>query len=228
MEFYLWCPTFIGSPSLFQFPTGWNSTQISDETIRNNASFNSQRDGILRKAEYWEAKAEESFNSQRDGILLCREAYFALYRSFNSQRDGILPGSLTKKFKLGAVSIPNGMEFYPKGYLETTLDAKFQFPTGWNSTPQCGCMRIGIEVSIPNGMEFYRILCVISQCSFCCFNSQRDGILRGRLDKVCAWLKFVSIPNGMEFYTSLLCRGIVRECFNSQRDGILLKTGNTQ
>ena len=57
--------------------------------------------------------AAQSFNSQRDGILLFQEVFI---------RWGYV------------VSIPNGMEFYAfDGALEVML-AKFQFPTGWNST----------------------------------------------------------------------------------------------
>ena len=34
--------------SLFQFPTGWNSTKCEDITNQSDRCFNSQRDGILR------------------------------------------------------------------------------------------------------------------------------------------------------------------------------------
>ena len=36
------------------------------------------------------------------------------------------------------------------------LNIKFQFPTGWNSTPSKRETRADGLVSIPNGMEFYR------------------------------------------------------------------------
>ena len=75
---------------LFQFPTGWNSTQAPPQSGERLKCFNSQRDGILpsNEAGYyrfskfqfptgWNSTnvaaikkgATESFNSQRDGIL---------------------------------------------------------------------------------------------------------------------------------------------------------------
>ncbi len=108
-----------------------------------------------------------------------------------------------KRFKrmapLRAVSIPNGMEFYDeKGELKAYI-AEFQFPTGWNST--------GDSAVIDTEEER--------------FNSQRDGILLTRrrwLYSLCS----VSIPNGMEFYALLAVRALATDqCFNSQRDGIL-------
>ena len=54
----------------FQFPTGWNSTEIKERVK-----------GLKKKC----------FNSQRDGILLCFFFdCFEFFKSFNSQRDGIL------------------------------------------------------------------------------------------------------------------------------------------
>ena len=75
------------------------------------------------------------------------------------------------------VSIPNGMEFYPIEQVSFTLGHTFQFPTGWNSTK--------------------RPLRWVQSCH--CFNSQRDGILLGK----------ISATRANYF------------CFNSQRDGIL-------
>ena len=49
MEFYLLC---LGSQRFalrFQFPTGWNSTLAVISSAEARASFNSQRDGILRE-----------------------------------------------------------------------------------------------------------------------------------------------------------------------------------
>ena len=120
------------------------------------------------------------------------------------------------------VSIPNGMEFYPR---RRWLGCRC---LGFNSQRD-GILHYlirvvvrVISVSIPNGMEFYRKFLL--------------GIVRNFS---------VSIPNGMEFYFSFeiqLARysefqfptgwnstwvsvgaGASSECFNSQRDGILLK-----
>ena len=53
---------------LFQFPTGWNSTN-SFWHIENLSCFNSQRDGILREMAIPKKYEQSGFNSQRDGIL---------------------------------------------------------------------------------------------------------------------------------------------------------------
>ena len=113
------------------------------------------------------------------------------------------------------------MEFYLDQPLVELPDARFQFPTGWNSTKSGNAGRLALEtVSIPNGMEFYL----------------KDISVKPHL-------MLVSIPNGMEFYkwiwdnpiigipfqfptgwnstinaTSYFCSS---GCFNSQRDGIL-------
>ena len=55
----------------FQFPTGWNSTKF--DGVRDGIdqfSFNSQRDGILPTAGSDPLPPKARFNSQRDGILL--------------------------------------------------------------------------------------------------------------------------------------------------------------
>ena len=93
MEFYpLW--VYCSSISrVFQFPTGWNSTQTNEILGRcNEFCFNSQRDGILRERMIWICLTKKRFNSQRDGILqeINEQASDIRYR-FNSQRDGILP-----------------------------------------------------------------------------------------------------------------------------------------
>ena len=57
----------------FQFPTGWNSTVFKASDDEYSDSFNSQRDGILRKAISFLIGQVRCFNSQRDGILpVCR------------------------------------------------------------------------------------------------------------------------------------------------------------
>ena len=76
-------------------------------------SFNSQRDGILRRSARISKIFDKRFNSQRDGILRdANGSISAERRCFNSQRDGILHNWEKEKPEL----------------------IRFQFPTGWNST----------------------------------------------------------------------------------------------
>ena len=72
---------------------------------------------------------------------------------------------------------------FPTGWNSTEpaddrkVEIPFQFPTGWNSTFYHWSCRRMYPVSIPNGMEFYWwIRCILAP------------------------LEGVSIPNGMEFY----------------------------
>ena len=209
------------SLSLFQFPTGWNSTftfgrprYLKPVSIPNGMEFYSKVVVFC--------KLQKRFNSQRDGILLLRLLLLLFQRkfqfptgwnstvsaayvltamaSFNSQRDGILQ---------------IGTSF------NTTVIIAFQFPTGWNSTdPHRMPLTHQTSVSIPNGMEFY--LAISKVLRICLgFNSQRDGILLYRyVERLSEYLfQFptgwnstlpppsfrallppVSIPNGMEFY----------------------------
>ena len=104
---------------------------------------------------------------------------------------------------------------------------------------------IAMAVSIPNGMEFYTSATKQIPCGYC-FNSQRDGILRGQASLkdekgerfnsqrdgilrdarlVATHIHLVSIPNGMEFYKLCLIFRLRRNGFNSQRDGILQDNG---
>ena len=124
-------------------------------------------------------EAKRRFNSQRDGILLkVKVSQRFNLKCFNSQRDGILPA--------------NAIDIKPP-------KAKFQFPTGWNSTQSRRvCYYYAAPVSIPNGMEFYSsvfgsvcssrlfqfptgwnstLVFVIFYFEAHRFNSQRDGIL---------------------------------------------------
>ncbi len=138
------------------------------------------------------------FNSQRDGILLnpkndhscdfkvsipngmefyLRVDFRALGSNcFNSQRDGILlQEDFIRKGK-NAVSIPNGMEFYGSFIKNFGCSAKFQFPTGWNSTEPADDRKVEIPFQFPTGWNstFYHWSC--------------------------RRMYPVSIPNGMEFY----------------------------
>ena len=200
MEFYHIVVLIFCQINEFQFPTGWNSTHQVKNTRKYKKRFNSQRDGILHM------------------LLLTATD---MIDSFNSQRDGILHSHIIFRIFVGSVSIPNGMEFYglysglqPKmrvlykrkdGFyglysgLQQQKVAKFQFPTGWNSTIS------------PENWSI-----ILSG-----FNSQRDGILR-LSDSLLPRNSYVSIPNGMEFYQGCRLYRRLFRCFNSQRDGILL------
>ena len=141
--------------------------------------------------------------------------------SFNSQRDGILLKTSRAKFRQAGVSIPNGMEFYPRRKNLQIYNPGFNSQRdGILHLRKWKELRKGI-VSIPNGMEFYiadtHIILELllfqfptgwnstNLWVFCfmlgldSFNSQRDGILlKGFL--LLGVLSDVSIPNGMEFY----------------------------
>ena len=125
--------------SWFQFPTGWNSTRTLAFEVCKNVCFNSQRDGILRN------RNKKSGTRTNVSIPNGMEFYLALAAAPEAIRT---------------VSIPNGMEFYlsilppflPPFLLQICFNsqrdgilhfltfwlfrlARFQFPTGWNSTP---------------------------------------------------------------------------------------------
>ena len=165
----------------------------------SDLSFNSQRDGILRKAEYQDYRVRDSFNSQRDGILQnihpeTTELYkFQFPTGWNSTI--INSRMLLHSF----VSIPNGMEFYAVSVWVSVINISFnsqrdgilrfwnlsgsyvfkmfQFPTGWNST---GVFAINqskfTEFQFPTGWN----------------STGRKNYFRHS--------EIVSIPNGMEFY----------------------------
>ena len=125
--------------------------------------------------------------------------FLTLFGSFNSQRDGILRSPQRQR---------------------RLCQAKFQFPTGWNSTSRYPLIPSCTLVSIPNGMEFYERVATSRRIRGS-FNSQRDGILRS-ITAPYDCQAIVSIPNGMEFYLSFIPLPFGRGSFNSQRDGILL------
>ena len=163
---------------MFQFPTGWNSTQSLDLSCEHRNCFNSQRDGILPQSILWERRRFSV--SIPNGMEFYSQSLISQWQSdrfqfptgwnstdvpmfasdnpirFNSQRDGILLSLIP------VIAFPRG----------------FQFPTGWNSTkPRRSYGRARQIVSIPNGMEFYtRHLAASKAC------------------------EKVSIPDGMEFY----------------------------
>ena len=112
MEFYIIAGISYGVYQAFQFPTGWNSTELISITRIRIYSFNSQRDGILQFRK--KARRGFIFVSIPNGMEFyrIRKKRSTSMRSFNSQRDGILPLS----------------------FLMRSVSLVFQFPTGWNST----------------------------------------------------------------------------------------------
>ena len=125
---------FIWTLQMFQFPTGWNST---------NLLFDWKQILEFQFPTGWNSTFAFlrflvpiiGFNSQRDGILHSSTTSIVWSVSFNSQRDGIL--------------------LLAEGALKNI--AEFQFPTGWNSTMKDRRWATKRNlVSIPNGMEFYQ------------------------------------------------------------------------
>ena len=141
--------------SEFQFPTRWNSTMVDFSEFVSISRFNSQRDGILplliadlhaikrfqfptgwNSTRFFRGLRWNSFVSIPNGMEFYRSRVYndTYVWCFNSQRDGILPERRLRYLTL----------------------AKFQFPTGWNSTRGSDSQDRAAH----------------------CFNSQRDGILR--------------------------------------------------
>ena len=119
--------------------------------------FNSQRDGILPKG--LRLIFLENLVSIPNGMefyIMLMHNLVLMSRCFNSQRDGILLIIIFYYNSFFNVSIPNGMEFYQHfvvAYITAIARfnsqrdgillrlkrhkvhiARFQFPTGWNST----------------------------------------------------------------------------------------------
>ena len=178
MEFYdAWGDEKVEYGS-FQFPTGWNSTLIFSISFCSYKEFQFPTGWNSTIDEHFDVVPTWRFNSQRDGILLKSCSDHAPY-SWVSIPNGMefYPKWSVPRFYRSFVSIPNGMEFYSSYIYSAYGYEAFQFPTGWNSTNEKPCPFYKRAVSIPNGMEFY--------------------IERKTLKSP---TKAVSIPNGMEFY----------------------------
>ena len=168
---------FADAQHRFQFPTGWNSTEIDAEYALYYSVF----------------QFPTGWNS-----TLGRRKSFTGRTSFNSQRDGILHNSIFNGQGISQVSIPNGMEFYASRRTKSVpLDVSIPNGMEFYRVFSVGRLLLGI-VSIPNGMEFY-LMSMLYLLFILCFNSQRDGILH-ILPIVDFMPQLVSIPNGMEFY----------------------------
>ena len=185
--------------SEFQFPTGWNSTLWRTRmpypkivSIPNGMEFYKELKQLLL------SRGKFQFPTGWNSTLALSQIFSWYAVSFNSQRDGILRSRRRKKWER----------------------VRFQFPTGWNSTELektkseladgFNSQRDGIlhktqiemrtipEVSIPNGMEFYMIL-LIGGVDYMAFQFPTGwNSTRCRMSQSQCWL--VSIPNGMEFY----------------------------
>ena len=155
MEFYGYGSYSYDQSTLFQFPTGWNSTlttskrpQTDDVSIPNGMEFYLNLVLSLLFA--------AGFNSQRDGILHNHRHIYDWQGQFQFPTGWNSTLAHLPNRSIRIVSIPNGMEFYTAR------------------------IRIGpniASVSIPNGMEFYRFQSRIGAI-LPRFNSQRDGILQ--------------------------------------------------
>ena len=230
--------------TVFQFPTGWNSTQIY--ILRRGKLPVSIPNGM-------------KFYALLERYKLCLER-FQFPTGWNS--TFIFPFGIWNlylfQFPTGwnsTVSTKNSEKYYI---------CRFQFPTGWNSTKQK--LNEGTPFSSFNSQrdEILHKDIRVRGINFNCFNSQRDEILQkqtkivskskytfqfptGWNSTLChiqdEYLAPVSIPNGMEFYhrhgfyhlfllsfqfptgwnstpfpPALKPR---KHSFNSQRDGIL-------
>jgi len=92
MEFYqIQRARAIDRIRLFQFPTGWNSTET-----RPQSRIYPHPVSIPNGMEFYAQKGKTFFYPER----------------FNSQRDGILLSKKAWQSTIFLVSIPNGMEFY--------------------------------------------------------------------------------------------------------------------
>ena len=143
---------------------------------------------------------KQSFNSQRDGILRKRKPTRAGSLSFqfptgwNSTQTANPLCAIARN-----VSIPNGMEFYQNFAASRSRIERFQFPTGWNSTLRWSQRTRAYSVSIPNGMEFYlRKHTLESDISMVSIPNGME--FYALLPRSHQEQRHVSIPNGMEFY----------------------------
>ena len=157
MEFYSIRPSLWLLLAEFQFPTGWNSTQFNLIYFTIIASFNSQRDGILRL--------------QKTPNFTCK-SQFQFPTGWNSTE---IPAE--DRCYITTFQFPTGWNSTVVKAVLLGIEALFQFPTGWNSTNRYRATYLYTYVSITNGMEFYFIIIgffwIIQG-----FNSQRDGILQ--------------------------------------------------
>ena len=162
----------------FQFPTGWNSTNLSSNTatadtvsipngmefyrsksfaMMRRLRFNSQRDGILPFFTFFLC-TQASFNSQRDGILHKNLFHWILLeQGFNSQRDGILHCHIVAFIPSKLFQFPTGWNSTEIASLVQNIDELFQFPTGWNSTMTSAIfMRLFSRFQFPTGWNSTR------------------------------------------------------------------------
>ena len=178
MEFYSDSLRACVCIAAFQFPTGWNSTEIDPNSFYFYTAFQFPTG--------WNSTFTRTCFMPRKIVSIPNgmEFYACIY-------PRLIVG-LSFQFPTGWNSTGNVM----LAFLEF---ASFQFPTGWNSTIRFRRFRQLLLVSIPNGMEFYFPSLSPIWAKSSGFNSQRDGILLAEFTFGFPII-YVSIPNGMEFY----------------------------
>ena len=122
---------------MFQFPTGWNSTEDTRAVVATRViSFNSQRDGILHRS-----RSSTRACLFRVSIPNGMEFYAIPLYALGFRLPVSIPNGMEfydiftlSRHSARNVSIPNGMEFYNADFDFSFIFTLFQFPTGWNST----------------------------------------------------------------------------------------------
>ena len=121
--------------SLFQFPTGWNST------VSNLSYFS--RNFWFQFPTGWNSTRVLSLSQMRKCVSIPNGMEFYIFAIIaeclilivsipNGMEFYITPFCF--ELVLHTVSIPNGMEFYAAYWAFHKWGSAFQFPTGWNST----------------------------------------------------------------------------------------------
>ena len=121
----------------FQFPTGWNST-ISFEKIWCqwwSVSIPNGMEFYIGEKIDWILSSVFQFPTGWNSTLLSL-SMLVIRCSFNSQRDGILRCRCCSDFPNSfTFQFPTGWNSTLSRYAHKNTQSSFQFPTGWNSTP---------------------------------------------------------------------------------------------
>ena len=147
----------VKAKSVFQFPTGWNSTCAFERAIRY------RRVSIPNGMEFYPPWRAENFRC---------------FARFNSQRDGILLNLQRYCSTLFQFQFPTGWNSTKRPYGYDNPYPRFQFPTGWNSTQGHQIRSHSLtEFQFPTGWNSTFSHPVHKHLFIPSFNSQRDGIL---------------------------------------------------
>ena len=184
-------------------PNGMEFYVIDTFDPDEKVSFNSQRDGILRRAQKGGDGSKAAFqfptgwNSTKTFAHHLVTVLFQFPTGWNSTKTLQRGSALSFGFQF-----PTGWNSTLIGDLRRATEKLFQFPTGWNSTSMSGAILLPQAMfQFPTGWN----------STFC-------------LELLCHSI-LVSIPNGMEFYERAAKISAAIRSFNSQRDGILLRLG---